>query len=143
MSWILLYKKIFRNLKKQKLGLIGALTLVLSGSLTYVTMEASLVLTELSMEQTLENYGMADLSILTYGSNPEILSQIATIPAVAIAEGRYDMSGIVELDGDRRLSADLFGLNSTHWPQVYGLELVTGRYLQEDDNLTVLAEWNF
>ena len=133
---MLLYKKIFRNLKKQKLGLIGALALVLSGSLVYVTMEASLVLTELSMEQTLEDYGMADISILTFGSNPDILGQIEALPDVEIAEGRYDMSGIVELDGERRLSADLFGLNSTH-------ELVTGRYLQEDDNLTVLAEWNF
>ncbi|MHA2072462.1 MAG: ABC transporter permease, partial [Candidatus Thorarchaeota archaeon] len=81
--------------------------------------------------------------ILTYGSNPDLLGQIEALPDVEIAEGRYDMSGIVELVGERRLSADLFGLNSSHWPQIYGLELVTGRYLQEDDNLTVLAEWNF
>jgi len=139
----LLMKKVFRDLKKQKLGLISALALVLSGSLTYVVMQSMFVLTDISIDRTMDESGMADLSVLTYGSDPALLDSIMALPEVEGGDVRYDISGIVELSDSRRLSGDLFGVDPSESPEVYKLELREGTYLDPDDNLTALAEVHF
>jgi len=139
----LLMKKVFRDLKKQKLGLISALALVLSGSLTYVVMQSMFVLTDISIDRTMDESGMADLSVLTYGSDPALLDSIMVLPEVEGGDVRYDISGIVELSDSRRLSGDLFGVDPSESPEVYKLELREGTYLDPDDNLTALAEVHF
>jgi putative ABC transport system permease protein len=136
-------KKVYRNLKKQKLGLISALALVLSGSLTYVVMQSMFVLTDVSIDRTFVESGMADLSVLTYGSDPALLDSIMALQEVEVANVRYDISGIVELPDSRRLSGDLFGVNSSRFPDIYKLDLREGTYLDPDDNMTALAEIHF
>ncbi|MHA2433128.1 MAG: hypothetical protein ACXADO_07875, partial [Candidatus Thorarchaeota archaeon] len=85
MTRVLLMKKVYRNLKKQKLGLISALALVLSGSLTYVVMQSMFVLTDVSIDRTFVESGMADLSVLTYGSDPALLDSIMALQEVEVA----------------------------------------------------------
>ncbi|MFX1603146.1 MAG: ABC transporter permease [Promethearchaeota archaeon] len=139
----LLMKKVYRNLKKQRLGLISALALVLSGSLTYVVMQSMFVLTDISIERTMDESGMADLTILTYGSDPALLDSITSLPEVQVGNVRYDISGIVELSDSRRLSGDLFGVDPLESPDIYKLDIREGTYLDPNDNLTALAEVHF
>ncbi|MFW9800296.1 MAG: hypothetical protein ACFFD9_07665 [Candidatus Thorarchaeota archaeon] len=143
MTRTLLMKKIFRDLKRQRLGLVSALALVLSGSLTYVVMQSMFVLTDMSVEKTIEDEGMADLSVLTYGSNPALVDSIRDLQEVEVANTRYDISGIVELADSTRLSGDLFGVNSSTVPEIFKLNLREGSYLDPEDNMTALAELHF
>jgi len=136
-------KKVYRNIKKQRLGLISALALVLSGSLTYVVMQSMFVLTDISIDRTFDESGMADLSVLTYGSDPALLDSIMALPEVEDADVRYDISGIVELSDSQRLSGDFFGVDPSISPDIYRLDLQEGTYLDPDDNLTALAEIHF
>ncbi len=130
-------------MKRHRLGLIGALALVLSGSLTYVVMQTSVVLTEVSLRQTLDDGGLADLSIVTYGTSPAMLDTVREFSGVAAADARYDTSGLVETPGGDTLSGDFFGINASQLPDVYRLTLMEGSFLNPQDNLTVLAEWHF
>ncbi|MFQ5832799.1 MAG: ABC transporter permease [Candidatus Thorarchaeota archaeon] len=143
MTRALLMKKIFRDLNRQRLGLVSALALVLSGSLTYVVMQSMFVLTDMSVEQTIEDEGMADLSVLTYGSDPALVDSIRNLQEVEVANTRYDVSGIVELADGRRLSGDLFGVNPSTMPDIFKLNLREGSYLDPEDNMTALAEIHF
>ncbi|MHA1962501.1 MAG: FtsX-like permease family protein [Candidatus Thorarchaeota archaeon] len=143
MSRFLLMKKAYRDLKQQRLGLLGALALVLSGALTYVIFDASLVVTKESFDATFEEMAIADLTIITLGSSPSLLDAVRALSSVEAADVRYDAHGLVELAAGARYSGDFFGISPSRMPDVYKIKLREGVYLDENNNRSVLVESGF